>query len=68
MSIHDLMTEVRKHPDYVAGVIFVAEDFNGPDAQQSAKDNAKWIEERMCEAGFECASECFNIDLANEDE
>jgi hypothetical protein len=52
-SIHDLFDKVRKHPDYVAGTVFVRDDF-APEKVEKIKESTS-VEEAITEAGFEAA-------------
>jgi hypothetical protein len=53
-SIHDLFDKVRKHPDYVAGTVFVRDDF-APEKVEKIKESTGRVEEAITEAGFEAA-------------
>lgn len=53
VSIHDLFKQVREHPDYVFGTIFVRGDFPEGEVKWEEYGDAKHAEEHITAAGFE---------------
>lgn len=51
-SIHDLFKQVKEHPDFRFGTIFVAADIEDGDYDWTEHDE-KWAEEAIVSAGFE---------------
>ena len=56
-SIHDLFQQVREHPDFRFGTIFVAGDIEDGDFEWDEENDEKWAEAHITAAGFEYLSE-----------
>ena len=55
-SIHDLFQQVREHPDFRFGTIFVRGDIEDGGYGWNAED-PKWAEQHITRAGFEYLDE-----------
>lgn len=52
-SVHDLFAELREHPDFVFGTIFVKDDFPGGEPRWGEFGNERRAEDHIVAAGFE---------------
>lgn len=50
-SVHELFKEVREHPDFVFGTIFVKEDFPGGEPRWLPTGGQDWAEDHLVAAG-----------------
>jgi hypothetical protein len=67
LSLHDLMTRLRAHPDFAFGTYFCWDDFENGKPEGWTESSTKRAEEAMVAAGFE-AIEALGFDPSDDDE